>query len=353
MGTKIKIFVISAAFILSLPFIFMILFYFSIGHIDDYDTSMPVNFTVAFIGDQGLGDNAKEVLKFIKNENADMVLHQGDFDYENSPENWDRQINETLGPDFPYFASIGNHELELWEDYQKKLYSRLNKIKDAKCVGDLGVASACYYGGLFFILSGVGTKGYGHPKVLPKIIPGDIKYNINALIDLPSRLLHSIYIKRQLANDNSAWRICSWHKNQRLMQVGDKLDETGWWVYEECRKGGAIIATGHEHSYSRTHLMENFEEQIVASTSNTLEIEKGRTFAFVSGIAGRTIRDQDDELASKPWWASVYTSNQNANYGALFCVFNINGVKDKAHCYFKNIDDEVIDEFDIISNTAN
>ena len=137
------------------------------------------------------------------------------------------------------------------------------------------------------------------------------------------------------------------------MQVGDKLDETGWWVYEECRKGGAIIATGHEHSYSRTHLMENFEEQIVASTSNTLEIEKGRTFAFVSGIAGRTIRDQDDELASKPWWAFVYTSNQNANYGALFCAFNINGVKDKAHCYFKNIDDEVIDEFDIISNTAN
>lgn len=40
--------------------------------------SMPVNFTVAFIGDQGtLQTSAVPVLKMIKQENANMVLHSG------------------------------------------------------------------------------------------------------------------------------------------------------------------------------------------------------------------------------------------------------------------------------------
>ena len=59
-----------------------------------------------------------------------------------------------------------------------------------------------------------------------------------------------------------------------VLHQGDFDYEVGWGPYEECREGGAIVATGHEHSYSRTHLMDNFETQIIASTSNTLQIEK-------------------------------------------------------------------------------
>ena len=70
----------------------------------------PVNFTIAFIGDQGLGTNAEAALRLIKNEGADAVLHQGDFDYHDNPAGWDGQINGILGPDFPYFASVGNHD---------------------------------------------------------------------------------------------------------------------------------------------------------------------------------------------------------------------------------------------------
>lgn len=285
-------------------------------------TSTPPNFKVAFIGDQGLNNYSKAVLKMIKDEKADMVLHQGDFDYGNDPEKWDQQIDDILGPDYPYFASIGNHDFGRWSGYQQRLKLRLNKIKEASCNGDLGVKSACRYKGLFFILSGVGTKGSGHAE----------------------------YIKNQLSANNFTWRICSWHKNQRLMQVGDKKDEVGWQVYEECRKNGAIIATAHEHSYSRTYLMENFENQGIASKSSILKIGKNKTFAFVSGLAGHSIRTQNDTLASNPWWVSVYTSKQGANYGALFCVFNVNNIKNKAHCYFKDIDGKIPDEFDIISN---
>ena len=106
------------------------------------------------------------------------------------------------------------------------------------------------------------------------------------------------------------------------MQVGYKGNEVGWELYEECRKAGAIIATGHEHSYSRTHLLSNMETQEIVSTSNRLELSKGNTFAFVSGTGGQGIRWGNTTLAQKKWWASVYTATQYANYGALFCIFN-------------------------------
>ena len=80
---------------------------------------------VAFIGDQGLGPNAIAVLELIKDEGAQMVLHQGDFDYKDDPGKWDRQFSDVLGSDFPYFASIGHHDVNAWSGYQKKLSERL------------------------------------------------------------------------------------------------------------------------------------------------------------------------------------------------------------------------------------
>ena len=288
----------------------------------------PSDFKVAFVGDQGTNSNAVAVLNLIKDESADMVLHQGDLGYTVDADAWDQMITDVLGSDFPYFASIGNHDCigtsgctgpGEWPQYQQKLVDRLAGIAGATCTGDLGVNSACTYQGLFFILSGVGTLGSGHET----------------------------YLANELSADDSIWRICSWHRNKRLMQVGSKTDDVGWGPYDECRRQGAIIATAHEHSYSRTHLMNSFENQTIASTSTTLTVEGGKTFVFVSGLGGRSIRDQDDALAANPWWASVYTSEQSANYGALFCTFNQGGVENLANCYFKDIDGVTVDDFDV------
>jgi hypothetical protein len=92
--------------------------------------------------------------------------------------------------------------------------------------------------------------------------------------------------------------------------------------------------------------------QVVASTSDTLQIgaddpasaatDEGAGFAFVSGLGGRSIRDQE---IGGPWWASIYTSTQNATYGALFGVFNSGGDERLAHFYFKAIDGTIADEF--------
>lgn len=290
-------------------------------NINNQTTTTTVNeVKVAFIGDQGLGDNAAAVLNLIKNENTDFVLHQGDLEYTDNPQAWNTQINEILGETFPYFSSIGNHDLKEWDGYQQKMVTRINKIPGITCQGDIGVKSSCEFMGIFFVLSGIGTLDNNHET----------------------------FIQTELANSDATWKICSWHKNQTLMQLGGKGNEIGWEAYDICRQAGAIIATGHEHSYSRTHLMNNFANQKIANTSNTLNISPGKTFAFVSGIAGHGIRDTENNANQNPWWASTYTSDNNANYGSLFCTFNYEKNENKAHCYFKNIDGDIIDEFNLV-----
>ena len=75
-------------------------------------------------------------------------------------------------------------------------------------------------------------------------------------------------------------------------------------------------------------------------------IDEGESFVFVSGLGGHSIRDQERD---GPWWASIYTSDQGANFGALFCEFFAHGVPDRATCYFKDIDGNVPDRFELIS----
>lgn len=278
---------------------------------------------VAFIADQGRGRGARAVLELIKAEGARMVLHQGDFDYRDDPDAFDGLITEVLGADFPYFASPGNHDVDAWPGYRAKLEARLQRIEGARCEGDLAVKSACTFKGLFFVLSGVGLKEMGSPAG------------------------HAEYIEERLAASSAIWRICSWHKNQRAMQVGPKEDETGWAVYEACREGGALIATGHSHNYSRTHLIGAFQDEpVVASRADVLEIEKGKTIAFVSGLGGRSIGRQH---LDGDWWASVYTHSQGADFGALFCTFAPEGEANRAECYFKAVNGEVPDRFELVS----
>ena len=293
-------------------------------------TVPPPNFKVAFIGDQGLGPNSVAVLQLIKDEGAQMVLHQGDFEYTNNPNAWDQQINVVLGADFPYFASVGNHDVSAWSGYQQKLNERLVRISGAVCTGDLGVQSSCTYQGLFFILSGIDILGSGHDT----------------------------FIKDELSRDDSIWSICSWHKNMNAMQVGSMEDDAGWLVYEECRIGGAIIATAHEHSYERTRTLSNMQNQIIDpdwSDPNNVRVSEGSSFVFVSGLAGKSIRDQDRCLpidfpyGCNDMWASIYTSDQGANFGALFCSFNVEGHQDRAYCYFKDIEGNIHDEFNVTS----
>ena len=297
-------------------------------------TQTTPNLKVAFIGDSGYGSGAEDVLRLIKAEGADIVLHSGDMWYggesNSDADNFNDMVNRILGPAFPYFSSVGNHDSDAWSHYQTLFQDRLDQIPEANCTGNLGVNSTCTYKGLFFILTGPGQMGSNHDT----------------------------YIREQLAANNSTWRICSWHKTMSAMQVGGKSNQTGWAVYEECRKGRAIIATAHEHSYERTKTLSSTENQIVDSACpdrNNLCVTSGSTFVFVSGSGGRSVRNQDRCFPStypygcKGEWASMYTSTQGGKFGALFIEFHVDGDPTKARGYFKDISGNVIDTFDITS----
>jgi hypothetical protein len=286
---------------------------------------------VAFIGDQRSGSDARDVLELIRDEGATMVLHQGDFDYGDDPVAWDGLITDVLGDDFPYFATVGNHDTGSWAGpggYQEKLAERLARVPDADCSGNLGVKASCEFHGLFFILSGVGTLGSGH----------------------------ATFIENELAGALSDWRICTWHKLQKEMQIGGKNDEVGWEAYEACREGGAIIATGHEHSYERTKTLLDMSEQTLDPAwpqADEVRVAPGATFAFVSGLGGRGVRDQELCLPTTPpygcagVWASIYAAQQGATHGALFCSFGVEATADEASCWFKDVDGNVPDAFTV------
>ena len=302
----------------------------------------PPDLKVAFVGDTGNGSEFQQVLQLIKDEGADIVLHQGDFDYSGDPDGFFAIIDSILGPDFPYLASVGNHDNSEWNTgcgnsrgcYAEHLIDRMNALSITPDEPDLNDQKyAVEYLGLKMVF--VGENG--------------------------NNTEFAQFISDQLTNDPHIWKICSWHKNQTAMQVGSKADDMGWSPYENCRSFGAIIATAHEHSYHRTRTLVHTPTQMVdptCSEPNDLCVGRGRSFVFVSGLGGRSIRNQDRCLpATFPHgcnqeWANIYTSDQGAKYGALFITFNVGGDPRKAHGYFKNTNNEIIDEFDITADSA-
>ncbi len=305
---------------------------------------------VAFIGDDGISPTSTgKVLDLIKNEGAAFVMDQGDLDYTNNPAVWDAFVTQHLGADYPYFVSVGNHDDDNWNGaggYASFINSRWNRV--AKGTGDTcviegnnpdnaGVLQHCSYKGIFFVLSGIG--------------------NSTSFINV-SDPVYETHIRTQLASSQataSHWKICSWHHNQRQTQVGGKSDSVGWTAYEECRKGGAIIANAHEHSYHRTKTLIDFPNFIIdpgCAEANILCVAAQKTFAFVSGLGGKSIRTQQrcgptDTSPDCRIWAKIYTADQQADYGAMFITFNVGGDPTKAQGYFKNIQNQVVDTFTI------
>lgn len=307
----------------------------------DGSVATEPNLKIAFIGDVGNGSGQRAVLSLIKSEGAQAVLHQGDFDYHADPVGFWNSVDSVLGANFPYFVSVGNHDVGNWPTTAKPSYSQIlfDRMKRIGVSPDsLELNNEMYslvFKGLRVVFVGE-QKGSGDTVYAP-------------------------YIRAQLKSDNHTWKVCSWHRNMNAMQMGDKTDDMGWGVYEACREYGAIIATAHEHSYERTKTLTSIWNQVVDPDDpdpNRLVAAPGRTFAFVSGLGGESIRVQKRcwptaaPYGCKGEWAKIYTSNQSAQYGALFITFNVNGDPNKAHGYFKTISGQIVDEFDVTKGSS-
>ena len=290
----------------------------------DMQAVAAVGTKIAFVGDTEAGGGFQSVLNLIKAEGAKLTVVLGDTSYSRSNDSkWDAMVRNTLGSSDPALFVVGNHDVSD-SDYttvRNLAQARLNKQTAVKCSSSYpssissSSAMACQLNNVYFVLSGVGTTG--------------------------SKSSHESSLASKLNSAPAgAWRICAWHKNQRDMQVGGKADEVGWTAYETCRQKGAIIATGHEHSYSRTHLLSSMTNKTVADSSSPYTVTNGRTLAFVSGLGGTTPRDQE---RSGNWWGKIYTATQGAKYGVLFGTF----YDTHADFYFKNTSGQIIDTFTV------
>ena len=72
-----------------------------------------------------------------------------------------------------------------------------------------------------------------------------------------------------------------WHKNQRILQVGSKSDEVGFEAYNRCAKMGAIIVTGHEHSYCRSKPISSYVSVLDHITNHLPAIQVPRTTTYI------------------------------------------------------------------------
>jgi hypothetical protein len=309
--------------------------------VDAADIAPPPELKVAFIGDTGKWTDFENVLNLIKQEGAQLVLHQGDFDYTTNADGFFSVIDSILGPDFPYLASVGNHDEISWKTccgdsdgcYAQFLIDRMSRLKIIPDDANLNDQKyAVEFQGLKIVL--VGSNGNG--------------------------VEFAQFINNQLKDDRHIWRICSWHANQAGMQVGDKPDEMSWDPYETCLQLGALITTGHMHAYSRTKTLVHAASQTIdpfCSSPTSLCVGPGRSFVIVSGLGGISIYNQKRCLPTNyPYgcageWASLYTADQKATYGALFITFNTQNDPYNAHGYFKNVNGVIIDEFDITASS--
>ena len=299
-----------------------------IGEINFENTEKIEEIHVAFVGDQGgskfVNDDLK-VLELLKEEGVELVIHQGDLGFEPAnPTEWDNRISKIFGESFPYVVSLGHHDQDAWKQYQVKLSERIERNPELICHGELGVKSNCTYKDLSFVL----------------IAPGEYTSDDD----------YDEYVKNQLTENNSFWKICSMHNELTAMEYEKKIGKTGMEVFEACREAGAVIASGHLHLYARSGNLIKFVDstnQIIDSewtNSNKLRLTNDSTFIFVSGLGGSPIFSQ---IYNE--WPVNYTETQNALHGALFCKFNAGGQENKAYCYFKNIEGKIIDEFTITS----
>lgn len=269
---------------------------------------------IAFVADQSLNKDARDVLRLIAKENAEALTVSGDFDYANNPVAWVTQINSILGEDFPLFGSIGNHDLEQVWEYQSILATRAKTV-GAACTGNIGVKSHCLFKGVQIVTTAPGL-------VPDNTYPG--------------------YIKNTLEASPVQAKVCSFHSNADAFQAGGHdSDYIATDIYDACRTGGAWSISGHSHNYLRTRNLSDFATKtVVQNEKNILEVGNGSGFHVTNGLGGRERYVVTKNASTSPYIATTFGETP----GALFCTFKTAGTT----CEFKNIKGETKDRFSVV-----
>src|SRR5688572_3588703 len=224
---------------------------------------------IAFIGDTGAGADFRRVLELIRDERAGAVVHMGDAIYGGeTPAQFWHEVDSVLGHDYPYFLAQGNHDRDAWPAMAEHGAAHLRRADRITVEPTLDRPRF-----------GVVTGGVSLLSLGEEVQDDDPRFILD-----------------QLSRDPHIWKLCAWHKNQEQLQLGGKSNQMGFGVYEACRQMGAAVLTAHEHSYHRTRTLTNTIAQEVDTTCpdpGRVCLGPGAVPIFVSGLGGRSIRDQE------------------------------------------------------------
>ena len=285
---------------------------------------------VAYVSDQGMSNGTNLVMQQIAAFKPDLVIQNGDFDYQDDPKGWMKMIDSHLPVSVPFLAVIGNHDVKEYQEYQRRLVKRLKKggFLDS-CFGAIGIVYFCNIYGMLVTFSHAGTIGSGFD-------------------DLQESLMESYMDLVKSEPAAIKWRVCSFHKVMHDYQAGKKPDESGYEIYETCRKFGAMIVNGHEHSYSRTRNMLDYPGHVFDESGDPdqMQLRPGINFAVITGMGGFGRNPATEEARSNKWWAKIVAPDYEENVldGALYCVYE---GKTEASCEWKDTSGKVWDSFHI------
>lgn len=282
---------------------------------------------IGFVGDTGAGSNALDTFRMLKDNGAELIVHLGDLDYKDNPGLMEDVLDNALGTKFPVLYIIGNHDINNWTEYLSLYKARIERSTSRDsiyCEGNLGVSGYCVFKGVHIEMVGYGT-----------------------LCDSSQHLDVS---KRNLQASNSLWKVCGWHKIHSSFQLGSESTEVSLDMYNTCIKEGAIVMTGHNHSYGRTKPIRDAETK---SVSSSYDLRKGKTMIFVNGVGGRGLYSGNDEYRRNGWWDVAYTgtSTPRAEHGGVICTFETNG---HGNCkYIAGYSRKVLDNVDFSVSVEN
>jgi len=304
---------------------------------------------IAFFGDSTPTVNEK-LYNLINTEAAASkgplaVVINGDLDYRQAHSAWKDQLDKHV-PNASVFITAGNHDTLAWTGFQDAILEHWTTNKKMpNCRGEIGVRNVCTHSGVGILLSGVGTS-CGGPA--------------SAHVDFFDETL------TEFKKHKVTWRICAFHHQQRLLQSNSKSDVTGWAPFELCHQHGAIIINSHDHVYARTHELHRIsrEEPHVhagrkipprSSAQHAMTLGPGRSVVVTSGLGGFEVKTANPKMVSNDWWACSFNRDTPKgregqtpiapNFGVFFCRFHIEGDPFLAHCFFKTVDHETVDDF--------
>lgn len=313
---------------------------------------------VALIGDTEAGVNFGAVLKMIEEENANVVMINGDLGYKSKPEQWKNRVISSINPDLlPVIGTLGNHDVEknnarvyisIFNDFKTKT----NRLKE-RCTGQTNLSQ----GSDITAVDEVCTFG-----------------NVSIIGNAIGQVFSTSYLEQRLESKlksipETHWKLVGYHFTLSKMTPTGKKDEATYKFFDLIRQYGAIGAQAHTHSAMATcpiaspfklgspiqcHVQFNHPEDrfVLPGTGIYVDSSLGGKEARARKIC-RNPNDSGcehmvDIISNEGYTRTDGVKKTNFNrMGALFFIFNEGGDPSKARAYFKSIDGQVIFKFNI------